>query len=415
MKEQIITAIDIGTTKFFGLVGLARETGIEVIASEVIKTEDDWIKDGRIGYMDGVVSGLVELLDSLKKQSKEEIKWITVGIGGGHILGKVYSKKIEIQPKGRVINEGDVQTLEREIRNTILNEISGNRDILYIIPQEFTIDDNPISVGKEPYGMYGNTLEMRAHVLTGEINPIKNIKECARMAGVRLSPEIYPYSWAVAESVLTEDEKKSGCLVIDFGKSTTDIVLYSEGKIILTESLKVGSFHIDYDLATKYRTTYEFAEELKKKYAWCDYIKRFTNGRKDDIKMVEIINPKGKILKRVSNEEISKIVYWRIQYIFEDLLLKNRLMKTGYFPTRISEVVISGGGAKLKGIVRLAEDIFQLPTRIGIPQRLVNLDKFQKPEFSAGIGLLLLASKTIKIDEEFFLYRIKRWFRRWLY
>ncbi|MCM8833550.1 MAG: hypothetical protein NC816_06515, partial [Candidatus Omnitrophica bacterium] len=167
--------------------------------------------------------------------------------------------------------------------------------------------------------------------------------------------------------------------------------------------------------ATKYRTTYEFAEELKKKYAWCDYIKRFTNGRKDDIKMVEIINPKGKILKRVSNEEISKIVYWRIQYIFEDLLLKNRLMKTGYFPTRISEVVISGGGAKLKGIVRLAEDIFQLPTRIGIPQRLVNLDKFQKPEFSAGIGLLLLASKTIKIDEESFLYRIKRWFRRWLY
>ncbi|MFN4226595.1 MAG: cell division protein FtsA [Candidatus Ratteibacteria bacterium] len=416
MKEHIITAIDLGTTKFFGLVGLVTETGIEVIASEVKKTEEDWVKDGRIGYMDGVVSGLVDLLDSLRKQSKEEIKWITVGVGGGHIFGKVYSKKIEILPKGRSINEGDVQLLEREIKNIVLSESSDKRDIIYIIPQEFIIDDNPISIGRMPFGMYGNTLEMRAHVLTGESNPIKNINECAKMAGVKLSPEIFPYSWAVAEAVLNEEEKKSGCLVIDFGKSTTDIVLYSEGKIILTDSIKVGSYHIDYDLSTKYHTTLDFAENLKIQYAWCDYRKKFLNGKKETIEMVEILNPKGKPLMKVSTEEISKIVYWRVQQIFEDLILKNRLMKIKYFPTRVSEVVISGGGAKLKGIVKLAEDIFQLPARIGIPQKLMNLDKsFQKTEFSAGIGLLILASKVIKTENEPFFYKIKKWFKRWLY
>ncbi|MCM8785068.1 MAG: cell division protein FtsA [Candidatus Omnitrophica bacterium] len=416
MKEHIITAIDIGTTKFFGLVGLVRETGIEIIASEVKKTEEDWIKDGRIGYKDGVVNGLVELLDSLREQSKEEIKWITVGVGGGHIFGKVYSKKIEILPKGRPINEGDVQLLEREIKNIISSENSGKRDIIYIIPQEFIIDDNPISVGRMPFGMYGDTLEMRAHVLTGESNPIKNINECAKMAGVKLSPEIFPYSWAVAEAVVNEEEKKSGCLIIDFGKSTTDIVLYSEGKIILTDSIKVGSFHINYDLATKYHISFELAEDLKIKYAWCDYKKRFADKRKEEIETVEIFNPKGKSLGKVSTEEISKIVYWRVQHIFEDLILKNRLMKTMYFPTRVSEVIISGGGAKLKGIVKLAEDIFQLPARIGIPQKLMNLDKsYQKTEFSAGIGLLLLASKVIKTEDEPFFYRIKKWFKRWLY
>lgn len=414
MKEKIITVVDIGTTKFFGLVGLVSEAGIEVIGNEVIKTEEDWIKDGRIGYMDGVVSGLVDLLDSLKKQSKEDIKWINVGIGGGHILGKVYSKKIEILPKGRPINEGDVQLLEREIKNVISGEGSEKRDIIYIVPQEFIIDDNPISIGRSPVGMYGNTLEMRAHILTGESNPIKNINECAKMAGVKLSSEIFPYSWAVAEAVLSEEEKKSGCLVIDIGKSTTDIVFYSEGKIILTESIKVGSFHIDRDLSTKYHTSLEFAEELKKKYAWCDY-KRFISEKKEEIKMVEILNPKGKSLGRVSTEEISKIVYWRVQQIFEDLILKNRLIKTGYFPTKVSEVIISGGGAKLKGIIKLAEEIFQLPSRIGIPQKLINLDKsYLKPEFSAGIGLLLLSSKIIKENETTW-DKIKNWFKRWLY
>jgi len=414
MKEQIITAVDIGTTKFFGLVGLVSETGIEVIASEVIKTEEDWIKEGRIGYRDGVISGLVDLLDSLRKQSKEEIRWITVGVGGGHILGKIYSKKIEILPKGRPINEEDVQLLEREIKNLISGESLEKRDIIYIVPQEFIIDDIPISIGRSPVGMHGNTLEMRAHILTGESNPIKNISDCVKTAGVNLSSEIFPYSWAVAESVLSEEEKKSGCLVIDIGKSTTDIVLFSEGKIILTESIKVGSYHIDYDLSTKYHTSIEFAEELKKRYAWCDY-KRFIGEKKEEIKMVEILNPKGKSLGKVSTEEISKIAYWRVQYIFEDLILKNRLMKTGYFPTRVSEVVISGGGAKLKGIVKLAEDIFQLPSRIGIPQKLLNLDKsYQKPEFSAGIGLLILASKVGKEDETI-IDKIKKWFRRWLF
>ena len=90
-------------------------------------------------------------------------------------------------------------------------------------------------------------------------------------------------------------------------------------------------------------------------------------------------------------------------------------MTTGCFPIKISQVVISGGGAKLKGIVKLAEDIFGIPTRIGIPQKLLNLDKaFQKPEFSAGIGLLLLASKVSKENETIF-DKIKNWFRRWLF
>lgn len=413
MKEKIITAIDIGTTKFFGLVGLISENNIEIIGREVIKTEEGWIKNGRIGDMDGVVSGLIDLTESLRKQTGERIEWINIGIGGGHILGKIFSKKMDILPKGRVINENDIQILEREIRNVNIVENENSKEILTIIPQEYTIDNN-ISVEKPPVGMHGDILEMRAHILIGEVNPIKDIQECARKSGLKIE-KVFPFGWAVAEAAISEEEKKLGCIVIDIGKSTTDFVFFYDGKIILTESLKVGSYHIDYDLSMKFHISLDFAEELKRNYVWCNY-KKLIGNQQEEIKTVEIKNPYGKSLGKASVEEISKIVYIRVREILEDLIIKGRLLKTGLYPLKTSEVVLTGGGSKLKGIVSLAEEIFQLPVRIGIPQKLYNLDKnFQKPEYSAGIGILLLASKKIEIEEETFLTKIKNWFKRWFY
>ncbi|MCM8819098.1 MAG: cell division protein FtsA [Candidatus Omnitrophica bacterium] len=413
MRDKIITSIDVGTTKFFGIVGFVSENNIEIIGTEVIKTEEGWIKKGRIGDVEGVANGLIDLTESLRKQTGERIEWINIGIGGGHILGKIYSKKIEILPRGRIINENDIQILEREIKNVNILGDENSREILAIIPQEYIIDNN-ISVEKSPVGMHGDILEMRAHILTGEINPIKDIYECARRAGLKIE-NLFPFSWAVAESVISEEEKKLGCLIIDMGKSTTDFVFFHGGKIIWTESLEVGSYHIDYDLSTKFHISLDYAEELKKNYAWGDY-KKLINTQKEEIKTVELKTPYGKSLGKVSVEEISKIVYIRVREIFEDLIIKGRLLKTGLYPLGLSEIVLTGGGSKLKEIASVAEEIFQRPVKIGIPQKLFNLDtNYQKQEFSAGIGLLLLASKKIKIEKETFFARIKNWFKRWFY
>ncbi|MCM8804461.1 MAG: cell division protein FtsA [Candidatus Omnitrophica bacterium] len=418
--EKVITAIDLGTTKFFGLTGVVKksdispdvEPNIEIKGVEIIQTEENWIKGGRIGNIEGVVSGLIDILDSLRKQSREKIEWINVGVGGGHIKGKIYSKKIEIVPKGRQINKGDIQILEREMKNIIMPELEGNRDIIFIIPQEYIIDDNyGVPIENLPIGMHGDTLEMRAHILTGEINPIKDIYKCADMAGVNVEPNIFPYSWAVAEAVLNEEEKKMGCILIDIGKSTTDFVFYSEGKIILTESLQIGSYLIDSDISLIFHTSLDLAEELKKKYTRCDY-KDLLEARREEVRKVEIYNPSGKLIRKVGIDEISNVVYLRMKEIFELIwqLIQKKAMKTGKIPIKISEVVISGGGAKLEGIEKLAEEIFQLPARIGIPQKIFNLDKnYQKPEFAAGIGLLLIASKLVKEEDKNIFKKIKRW------
>lgn len=411
--ERVITAIDLGTTKFFGLVGVVSENGIDIRGIDIKQTEEDWIKSGRIGNLEGVAGGLIDLVDSLKKQSKEKIEWVTFSVGGGHIFGKIYAKKVEILPKGRQISKVDIQNLEKEIRNLVVPELEGDREIICIVPQDYVIDNNyQGAVEKPPIGMHGNILEMRAHILTGEINPLRDLNKCANMVGLKVSPNIFPHSWASAEAVINEEEKKLGCLLIDIGKNTTDYVFYSEGKIILTESLKIGSYLVDKDLSMKFHTTIEYAEELKKKYARCDY-KNLIEEKREEIKKVEIYNPSGITIGRVSIDEISQVVYLRMREIFEIIweLIQRRVIKSGKTPYKISEVVLTGGGAKLQGIEKLAEEVFQIPTRIGVPLRMFNLDpNYQKPEFSSGIGLLLLASKVAKIEEKGIWRKIKEWF-----
>ncbi len=411
--EKVITVIDIGTTKFFGITSIVEENNIEIKGIDIKQTDEDWIKGGRIVDIEGVAGGLIDLIDSLRKQSKERIEWVTVGIGGGHVKGEIYSKKIEIIPNGREINKTDIQIIEREIKNSVIPTLENNRDIIFIIPQEYIIDNNPIPIEKSPIGMHGNTLEMKVHIVTGEINPIKDMYKCANMAGLKIEPNLFPYSWAAAEAVVNEEEKKLGCLVIDIGKNITDYVCYIDGKITLTGSLNFGSSLLDADLSYMFHISLDFAEELKKKYAKCNF-RKLADERNEEIKTkkIEIYTPSGKIDK-VSIEDISKVVYFRLKEMLEIIwnLVQKNLMKLRINPlVKISEVVITGGGAKLEGIEVLTEEIFQLPVKIGIPQKIFNLDKnYQKPEFAAGFGLLLLASKVVKKEEKGLIRRFKKW------
>ena len=411
--EKVITVIDIGTTKFLGMTAVIEENNIEIVGVDIKQTEENWIKGGRIIDIEGAASGLIDLIDSLKKQSKERIEWITFGIGGGHIKGEIYSKKIDIIPNGREINKTDIQIIEREIKNAVMPTLENNRDILFIIPQEYIIDNNPIPIEKSPIGMHGNTLEMKAHIVTGEINPIRDIHKCANIIGLKVEPNLFPYAWAVAEAVVNEEEKKLGCLVIDFGKDTTDYACYVDGKIVLTGSLNFGSSWLDADISYIFHTSLDFAEELKKKYAKCNY-KKLMDEREEEIKTkkIEVYTPAGKIIK-VSIEDISNVVYCRLKEILEIIwgLIQKNLMSFRINPlVKISEVVISGGGAKLEGIEVLAEEVFQVPVKIGIPQKIFNLDKnYQRPELSAGFGLLLLASKIVKKNDKKLIKRFIKW------
>jgi len=413
MNDNIITALDIGTSKIFGLSALIKDTGIEVIAADVQNLSEEVIKKGRVADIEEATNVIFSVIKNLQVKTGESIDWVTIGIGGGHLKGENYTRSIQIEPAGREINENDIQTLRREINSTAIAEKGTGKKILYTVPQQYKID-NMNTTKKEPVGMHGNVLEMSVHSITVDTNPLNDIKNCIKNAGAQVE-NIYPHSWAAAEAVLTEEEKKLGCLLMDIGKGTTDICFFLDGSILVTDSIRIGAGNIDTDISMLLHTPLTYAEEIKKKYGYASYpllLKEETNNIISQT--VEVLSTSGKLSKNVTLGQISKIVYERIDDLFSTYI-KPVIMNTGAAGLAGASVVITGGGAKIKDITKISEEIFGLPSRIGVPKNLLDMDiAFQQPEFSTGIGLVMLASKQVKGHKKKDpLQKVKKIFERW--
>ncbi len=391
MNEEIITAVDIGSSKIFALSGILRETGLEVVGAEVLYPSEEVVKNGRVVDIEGLSNYLYEAFESLKRQTGSRIEWVLLGIGGGHIKGRLLQKMIKIEPNGRRLDDSDLQNLEREIRTDAVGENESGRKLLHLLSQEYIVDGQSITK-KTPIGLHGNTLEAKVHLLTGSVNPIQDLVQCVRNAGAEVE-KIFPHAWAVAEATLNEEERKLGSLVIDFGKGTTDVALYIDNMLVLTESFWLGGGNIDTDISLLLHTPLNFAEDLKKNYGWCNYESLLEEKNPSLYEQVEIFTPTGKLTKQATVEKISKIVYERVREILEDFI-KLTIQKNSYLPALGGGIVIAGGSSRLKGLVKFAEEIFGQPARIGMPKKILGLDKnLLKPAFSAGIGLLLLAGQ----------------------
>lgn len=391
-NEEIITALDIGTGKIFGISCLVRDTGIEVLATNIMNfsENEDIVRKGRIADIEEVSTCIFDVLKALENESGEWPALVNIGLGGGHVKGILFPRSIDIEPKGREINNTDVQLLKKEIKTAISAAHGQGRQVLCSIPQDYIIDN--VNLVKNPSGMHGNLLEIKVHVITADINPVQDIRNCIKKAGSQLE-SIYPHSWAAAASTLSDEEKKLGCLLVDIGKGTTDIAFFSDNSILLTDSIKLGGENIDRDISKVLHTPVSYAGELKEKHAFANYphLMKEKNPVLDEA--VEIFDLSGKLSTKVTRGKISHIVHARTMEILEDFV-RRKVEKTFLLHSCGAGIIISGGGARLKGINHLASEVFGLPARTGIPRGLLNLDKsFQSPEFASALGTVILASK----------------------
>ncbi|MCM8820401.1 MAG: cell division protein FtsA [Candidatus Omnitrophica bacterium] len=395
MNENIVTALDIGTSKIFGISALVKNTGIEIIGTDIQNLPEDVIKKGRVVDIEETTNTIFSVLKNLQAKIGENIDWVTISIGGGHLKGENYTKSISIEPSGREINENDIQILRREIKNTLTAEKGPDKKILYTVSRQYKVDNLNITK-KEPIGMHGNALEISVHIVTVDTNPLQDIKNCIKNAGAQ-TEWVYPHSWAAAEAVVTEEEKKVGCLLLDIGKGTTDICFFTDGVIAATDSIKIGGGLIDSDISRLLHTPLTYAEEIKKTYGYACYPSLLKEDKNNILsQQVEILNTSGKLSKNATVGQISSIVYDRLNELFSTYI-KPIIMHTGEASIAGANIVITGGSAKIKDITILSEEIFGLPSRIGIPKNLPGLEIiYHQPEFSTGIGLVMLASQQIR-------------------
>ena len=382
-KDDIIVGLDVGTTKVCAIVGEETPEGLEVIGIGSHPSK---------GLRKGVVVNIETTVQSIKKAIEEaelmagcEINRVYAGISGGHI--RAFNSHGVIAVKDTEINPSDV---ERVIEAAQAVAIPPDREVIHIIPQEYIIDDQEGI--QEPLGMNGIRLEVKVHIVTAAVTSAQNIVKCANKAGLDVA-DIALQQIASSEAVLSNDERELGVAMIDIGGGTTDIALFQGGTVKYTTVISLGGNQVTGDIAVGLRTPTAEAEKLKKKFG-CAMVSMAPGEETFEVPGVGGHKPRS-----ASRQILSEIIEPRVEEILE--LARLEMVKSGFEDLSTSGIVLTGGSASMEGIVELAEQVFNIPVRRGLPSGITGLvDVVRNPMYSTGVGLVRYGVKHV-IETQF--------------
>lgn len=377
MKDELIAALDIGTTKICAIIGRKNEHGkIEVLGMG---------KADSFGVMRGVVSNIDKTVEAIKvavaeaeKQSGIEMNISYVGIAGQHIKS-LQHRGILVRSNGEdEINKYDIVQLIDDMYKLVLPP--GDK-IIHVLPQEYIID-NEQGI-KDPVGMAGIRLEANFHIITGQITAAQNINKCVQKAGLDVA-DLVLEPLASSSAVLGEEEKEAGVALVDIGGGTTDIAIFQEGIIRHTAVIPFGGNSITDDIKEGCLVMRNQAELLKMKFGSALAMETQEN------EIVSIPGLRGREPKEISVRNLSHIIQARMEEILEHVFYE--IKSSGYEKKLIGGIVLTGGGAQLKNLVHLVEYVTGMDARVGYPtEHLAQgfVQEIKDPMYATGIGLVI--------------------------
>lgn len=380
-KKEFVVGLDIGTTKICCIVGEVVEGGPHPIVDIVgIGTAPSHgLRKGVVINIDATVESITKAVEEAELMAGIEISTVYTGIAGGHIKSVNSSGVVAV--KDREIREQDVQ---RVIDAAKAIAIPMDREVIHVIPQEYLIDGQEGI--REPIGMSGVRLEAKVHIVTGAVSSAQNIIKCANKAGLNVA-EICLEPIASSEAVLSEDEKDLGVVLVDIGGGTSDIAIFKEGSVVYTGVLAIGGNHVTNDIAVGLRTPQNEAERLKILHG-CAMVSLVNPDE-----TIEVSGVGGRKSRVVSRRLLAEIIEPRVEEMFS--LIQGEIMKSGYADLLSAGVVITGGATILEGMPEIAEAIFEMPVKRGLPQNIGGLkDVVNSPKFATGVGLLKYGAKN---------------------
>jgi cell division protein FtsA len=405
--SQIISGLDIGTTKigcFIAEVSDAQEINIIGVAT----APSDGLRYGVVVDVEKTVRSMKAAVEKAEEMANVELDTVFAGIAGDHIRSINGRGVVAISGENGEVSPEDVR---RVIDAAKAVALPIDREIIHILPQEFTVDDQRGI--RDPVGMSGVRLEAEVHIVTGAIASAQNIHRCIEKAGYSVA-DLVLEPLASSFAVLTDDEKELGVILIDIGGGTSDIAMFYEGCIRHTSVVALGGRNVTNDLAIVLRTPIDSAEKLKIEHGRALH----TEDDKEDV--IEVAGVNGRSPRRIAKNLLVDIIQPRMAEI---LTLAYEEVKTSdYINLMTTGVVLTGGASLLPGTVELAEDIFNMPVKLGIPSGFGGLmEEARKPQCATGVGLLLygmkhqheMISKSFAGSESRVFETIKKRFRRW--
>ncbi len=401
-EDNIVVGLDIGTTKISAIVGQLVDDGVDIIAVGTAPSK---------GLRKGVVINIESTVESIRRAIEEEemmcnrrIASVCTGIAGGDIRG-INSHGI-VALKDREVRSSDV---ERVLDAAQAVAIPLDREVIHVIPQEFVVDEQDGI--REPVGMSGVRLEAKVHIVTAAVTSAQNIVKCCNRAGLNVR-DIILEQLASAESTLTPEEKEIGVALIDMGGGTTDLAVFSGGSLVHTAVLSIGGNHMTNDLAVGLRTPFAEAEKIKLRYGCA------LSSLVQKEETIEVPSLGGGTDRILSRQILSEIMEPRVEEILT--LIRQEVVKSGYEEIISSGVVLTGGSTLMEGMPEMAEQIFNLPIRRGVPQGVGGaIEAVKSPLYATGVGLVLYGNRPegnplFLAHEGNVYHRVKERMKEWL-
>ncbi|MFH0776073.1 MAG: cell division protein FtsA [Patescibacteria group bacterium] len=378
-KDSMVVGLDIGSSKIRTVIANIGERDVlpNVVGAGVSPSAG--LRKGAIVDVNETISAITASLEDAERMSGAPIHHAVIAVGGAH-LTSINSKGVIAVPHGGEISAADV---ERVLEAAQAVNISSNRQILRVIPQNYTIDDQ--TGIRNPLGMKGVRLEVEAHIITGLSPALKNLENSVHQSGVDVD-DFIPAPLAAAEAVLSKRQKELGVVAIDIGASSTGISVFEEGVVIASFVLPVGGDSVTNDIAIGLRTSVDAAEKLKIEYGTA---KPADVSDRETIDLAAISKADSQVVERRQLAEIIHARYHEILSMVNEKLAS--IERDGQLP---AGAVITGGGAKIPELIELARETLSLPVQIGFPIEVDGIvDKIDDPAYATAIGLILFGAK----------------------
>lgn len=376
-KSNLIVGLDLGSVKTCALVCKPNSEGKLEVAGLGVAESKGWRK-GIIVNLDLAALAVKKALEAAEAAAGISIESAYVGVGGAHVKGVNSQGGITLARSGAASREVEREDMRRVSQTAQSITLPEDRQLLEVLPQEFLLDGQKGI--RDPVGMVGSRLEVNVHLVTGAISAHQNVVTAVNHAGVEVLGTVFE-PMADAAACLSADERELGVTLVDIGGGTTDVIVYHAGVVRHSAVIPVGGEHFTNDIAVGLRTPIPEAEKMKKAWGEGDLAKLADT-------MVEVPSVGERPSRVVTYSTLSDIIEPRAMELLE--LVQAEIVRSGCDKQLGAGIVLTGGGAKLGGLAGLAEPVFGVAVRVGVPSGLELMgETLPDPAFSTVVGLVI--------------------------
>ena len=378
-NNKYLVALDVGSTKTCAVICEPDELGVKFVSMGA--AESKGLRKGLIANIGATATSIRRAVEEAEGVAGVPVERAIVGVAGSHLRGVNSRGGVTLGHRPRDIHRDDVRHAVDAARNITLPD---DRAVLHVLPQEFLLDahDNI----RDPMGMVGQRLEVNVHLVTSSASAMQNLVIAVNQAGIEVADTVLE-PLASAEACLTQDEREMGCCLLDIGGGTTELVVFVNGMLRHAAAIPVGGDHFTNDLAVGLRTPIPEAEKIKREHG-CVF-----NDLILEDNPIEIASVGDRPPRTVFTRMLNEILEPRANELLS--LVRDELQRGGFTTLIPAGLVLSGGGAHMKGLVEMAEQMFNLPVRRAIPRGLQGMPaELSQPEYATVVGLLIYGARA---------------------